>query len=125
MGYTGRRDTQFDPATDGAGPDNNSDDNSGWGVDDLITAPAPTRRRLSRLAARRLIGVGVLVGMAVGLYWAIFCAELLAPVLAYVGPARDLIDWVAADPKRAWGALAVLVIPHIGLYYMLFDDRSR
>lgn len=63
--------------------------------------------------------------MALGLYWAIFRTELLAPVLAYVGPARDLIDWVAADPKRAWGALAVLVIPHIGLYYMLFDDRSR
>lgn len=121
MAYTGRRDTQFDPAIKGAGPA----DNSARAVDAQFTEPTPRRRRLSALAIRRLIGVGVLAGMALGFYWVIFRTALLAPVLAYVGPARDLIDWVAADPMRAWGALAVLVIPHIGLYYLLFDDKNR
>lgn len=121
MGYTDRRDTQFDPAIEGAVPD----DEPARAANDQFTEPAPRRRKLSGLVVRRLVGVAVLAGMALGLYWAIFRTELVAPVVAYVGPARDLIDWVVADPKRAWGALAVLVIPHIGLYYMFFDERNR
>ncbi|WP_434598375.1 hypothetical protein [Streptomyces sp. A5-4] len=49
---------------------------------------------------------------------------MLAPLLAYVGPVKDFIGWVVEDPGRAWIALAALVIPHIGLYYLLFEDRK-
>jgi len=120
MGYNDGQGAQLDPAGEGAVPDK-----SARAANDRFTEPGPRRRRLTGLAIRRLIGVAVLAGMALGLYWVIFRTELLAPIVAYVGPARDLIDWVVADPKRAWGALAVLLIPYIGLYYMLFDDRNR
>jgi hypothetical protein len=45
-------------------------------------------------------------------------------VLAYAELVKDGITWVIEDPKRAWMAFAVLVIPHIGLYYLLFEDRK-
>jgi len=121
MGYADRRDAQFDPASECETPD----DKSVRVAHDQFTAPASRRKRLNGLAVRRVIGVGALAGMALGLYWIVFRTDLLTPVLAYVGPTRDLIAWVAADPMRAWGALAVLLIPHIGLYYLLFDDRNR
>ncbi|MEU9602621.1 hypothetical protein AB0E06_38250 [Streptomyces sp. NPDC048109] len=44
--------------------------------------------------------------------------------MAYVGPVREFIGWVVEDPGRAWIALAALVIPRIGLYYLLFEDRK-
>ncbi|MEU3051596.1 hypothetical protein ABZ705_34860 [Streptomyces sp. NPDC006984] len=62
--------------------------------------------------------------MAYGIFHVIFRTEVLAPLLAYVGPVREFIGWEFGDPGRAWIALAALVIPHIGLYYLLFEDRK-
>lgn len=88
---------------------------------------AGRRRRISprfALFLRRGIGLAIALGMAYGIFHVIFRTEVLAPVLAYVGPVKDFIDWVIEDPGRAWIALAALVIPHIGLYYLLFEDRK-
>ncbi|MGW3197170.1 hypothetical protein ACWDBD_21780 [Streptomyces sp. NPDC001118] len=78
----------------------------------------------SALFVRRGTGLAIALGMAYGIFHVIFRTEVLAPVLAYVGPVRDFISWVVEDPGRAWVALAALVIPHIGLYYLLFEDRK-
>ncbi len=89
-------------------------------------APTGRRRLMSPRAAlttRRLIGLAVVVAMAYGIFHVVFRTELLAPVLAQLGPVQNGIEWVVADPARAWGALAAIVIPHIGMYYMLFEDR--
>lgn len=88
---------------------------------------AGRRRRIgprSALFVRRGIGLAIALGMAYGIFHIIFRTEVLAPVLAYVGPVKDFIGWVVEDPGRAWIALAALVIPHIGLYYLLFEDRK-
>ena len=61
---------------------------------------------------------------AYGIFHIIFRTEVFAPVLAYVGPVKDFIGWVVEDPGRAWIALAALVIPRIGLYYLLFEGRK-
>ncbi|MDW6057976.1 hypothetical protein SAZ11_07725 [Streptomyces sp. FXJ1.4098] len=85
------------------------------------------RRRIgprSALFVRRGIGLTIALGMAYGIFHIIFRTEVFAPVLAYVGPVKDFIGWVVEDPGRAWIALAALVIPHIGLYYLLFEDRK-
>ncbi|MEU3196920.1 MULTISPECIES: hypothetical protein [Streptomyces] len=76
------------------------------------------------LFVRRGIGLAIALGMAYGIFHVIFRTEVFAPVLAYVGPVKDFIGWVVEDPGRAWIALAALVIPHIGLYYLLFEDRK-
>ncbi|MFF8902615.1 hypothetical protein ACF082_34675 [Streptomyces lydicus] len=73
---------------------------------------------------RRGIGLAIALGVAYGIFHVIFRAEVLARVLAYVGPVKDFIGWVVEDPGRAWIVLAALVIPHIGLYYLLFEDRE-
>lgn len=62
--------------------------------------------------------------MAYGIFRIIFRTEVFAPVLTYVRPVKDFIGWVVEDPGRAWIALAALVIPHIGLYCLLFEDRK-
>ena len=72
---------------------------------------------------RRFIGVLLALGMAYGVFHVVFRTDLLGPVIAQIGPIRDGIDWVLADPSRAWMALAVLVIPHIGAYYLFFEDH--
>lgn len=85
------------------------------------------RRELNPRAGlfiRRLIGLAIAVGLAYGIFHVVFRTDVLAPVLAYAEPVRNGIDWVLADPTRAWGALAAIVIPHIGAYYMLFEDRK-
>lgn len=55
--------------------------------------------------------------MAYGVFHIFFRAEVLAPVLADVGPVKDSISWVFEDPGQAWIELAALVIPHIRLYF--------
>ncbi|PZT91037.1 MAG: hypothetical protein DI630_29980 [Gordonia sp. (in: high G+C Gram-positive bacteria)] len=99
--------------------------------DELVTpdtGPDSARRRglnpRTTLRIRRGIGLAIMLGIAYGIFHILFRTDLLEPLLAYVDPAKQLIDWVAADPKRAWGALAVVVIPHIGMYYLLFEDRK-
>ncbi|GHB82340.1 hypothetical protein GCM10010306_091150 [Streptomyces umbrinus] len=76
------------------------------------------------LFVRRGIGLAIALGVAHGIFHIIFRTEVLAPVLAYVGPVKDFTGWVVEVPGRAWIALAALVIPHIGLYYLLFEDRK-
>ncbi|MFF4409496.1 hypothetical protein [Streptomyces sp. NPDC001404] len=91
------------------------------------SATAGRRQRIgprSSLVVRRGIGLAIALGMAYSIFHAIFRTEVLAPVLAYVGPVKDFTGWVVEDPGRAWIALAALVIPHIGLYYLLFEDRK-
>ncbi|WP_329142732.1 hypothetical protein OIU91_03935 [Streptomyces sp. NBC_01456] len=85
------------------------------------------RRRISPrsvLFVRRGTGLAIALGMAYGIFHVIFRTEVLTPALAYVGPVKDFIGWVVEGPGRAWIALAALVIPHIGLYYLLFEDRK-
>ena len=85
------------------------------------------RRGLSpraSLTVRRLLALSIAVGIAYGIFHVVFRTDILDPVLAYAGPLKNGIDWVLEDPKRAWAALAVLVIPHIGMYYLLFEDRK-
>ncbi|NUQ96217.1 MAG: hypothetical protein HOY79_06505 [Streptomyces sp.] len=78
----------------------------------------------STLFVRRGIGLAIALGMVYGIFHVIFRTEVLAPVLVYVGPVKGFIGWVAEDPGRAWIALAALVVPHIGLYCLLFEDRK-
>lgn len=75
------------------------------------------------LAVRRLLGVAIAVLGSYGIYHVVFATDLFAPVLANAASLKEGIDWVVEDPKRSWAALAVLVIPHIGLYYLLFEDQ--
>ncbi|WP_433855096.1 hypothetical protein [Streptomyces kronopolitis] len=85
------------------------------------------RRRISPhsvLFVRRGTGLAIALGMAYGIFHVVFRTDALAPVLAHVGPVKDFIGWVVEDPGRAWIALAALVIPHIGLYYLPFEDRK-
>lgn len=76
------------------------------------------------LTVRRLLAVSIAVGLAYGIFHVVFRTDVLDPVLAYAEPLKNGIDWVIEDPKRAWAALAVIVIPHIGMYYLLFEDRK-
>ncbi|MFD3970241.1 hypothetical protein [Streptomyces cyaneofuscatus] len=62
--------------------------------------------------------------MAYGIFHITFRTEVFSSVLAYAGPVQEFIGWVVEDPGRAWIALATLVIPYIGLYYLLFEDRK-
>ncbi|MFE6939671.1 hypothetical protein [Streptomyces chartreusis] len=78
----------------------------------------------SALFVRRGFGLAIALGMAYGIFHVIFRTGVFAPALAYVGPVKDFIGWVVEDPGRAWIALAALVIPHIGLYYLLFEGRK-
>lgn len=85
------------------------------------------RRGLSpraSLTLRRLLAFSIAVGIAYGIFHVVFRTDVLDPVLAYAGPLKNGIDWVLEDPNRAWATLAVLVIPHIGMYYLLFEDRK-
>lgn len=85
------------------------------------------RRGLSpraSLIVRRLLALSIAVGIGYGIFHVIFRTDVLDPVLAYAEPLKNGIDWVLEDPRRAWAALAVLVIPHIGMYYLLFEDRK-
>ncbi|TLS46048.1 hypothetical protein FE633_10865 [Streptomyces montanus] len=96
-------------------------------VEPQSSAAMGRRRRIgprSALFVRRGTGLTIALGMAYGIFHVIFRTEVFAPVLAYVGPVKDFIGWVVEDPGRAWIALAALVIPHIGLYYLLFEDRK-
>lgn len=93
--------------------------------DERSESAAARKRRspLASLVVRRSLGIAVALGMAYGVFHVVFRTDILAPALAYVGPAKDGIDWVLADPARAWMALAALAIPHIGAYYFFFEDR--
>jgi hypothetical protein len=85
------------------------------------------RRGLSpraSLTMRRLLALSIAVGIACGTFQVVFRADILGPVLAYAEPLKNGVDWLLEDPKRAWAALAVLVVPHIGMYYLLFEDRK-
>lgn len=75
------------------------------------------------LLIRRLIGMGIMLAVAYAVFHVIFLTNLLDPLLVYAEPVKAGIAWVMEDPMRAWGALAVIIIPHISLYYLLFDDR--
>lgn len=90
------------------------------------THKAGVRDRLrSPLLIRRTIGVGLILAFAFGVFHVIFQTDLLALLLDQAEPATDAIAWVKEDPKRAWGALAAVIIPHLGLYFAIFDDRNR
>ncbi|WP_424863086.1 hypothetical protein [Streptomyces sp. MMS24-I29] len=73
---------------------------------------------------RRLLGLTIVLGIAYGIFHAVFRTGILAPLLVYAEPVKAAVDWVVEDPRRAWTALAVIVIPHIGLYYLIFEDRK-
>lgn len=79
------------------------------------------------LRKRRLIVTGVLLLLSLGLISLFLFTDLFdpltKPLLAQMKPVQQGIDWVLADPKRAWAALAVAIIPHVGLYFMIFEDR--
>lgn len=89
----------------------------------LGTPRSKRRNRAVSMAVRRPIGVALALAMAYGVFHVVFRTDVLAPALAYVQPAKDGINWVLADPRRAWVALAALAIPHIGAYYLFFEDR--
>lgn len=97
------------------------------GITPQPIAAVDRRSRLNprtSLFVRRGIGLAIALGLAYGIFHVVFRTDVLAPVLAHVGPVKDFIGWVVEDPGRAWIALAALVIPHIGLYYLLFEDRK-
>ena len=81
------------------------------------------KRHIGSMIVRRSLGLAIALGIAYGIFHVVFRTDVLAPALAYVGPVKDGIDWVLADPARAWMALAALAIPHIGAYYFFFEDR--
>lgn len=62
--------------------------------------------------------------MAYDIFHIIFRTQVFAPVLAYVGPVKDFIGWMVEEPGRAWITLAALVIPHVGLHYLIFEDQK-
>lgn len=76
------------------------------------------------LRIRRTIGLLLIAGFSYAAYHVVFHTQLLEPMLAQVVPVQGLLEWVVADPHRTWMAAAVLVIPHIGLHFLLFDDRN-
>lgn len=78
----------------------------------------------SALFVRHGTGLAIALGMAYGIFHVIFRTEVLTPAPAYVRPVKDCIGWAVEDPGRAWTPLAALVVPHIGLYYLLFEDRK-
>lgn len=97
---------------------------------DLETAYSSTepQMRTPRMAhgrtwVRRSIGIALMAIMCAGVYWLIFHTSVLAPVFELAAPIEDGINWIIADPQRAWMGAALVVIPHIGLYYMFFEER--
>jgi hypothetical protein len=73
---------------------------------------------------RRIIGLALMAVMFGGIYFLVFRSGLLTPLFTELFPQlADRIAWVVADPKRTMISLAVLLIPHIGLYYALFENR--
>ncbi|WP_327357866.1 hypothetical protein [Streptomyces sp. NBC_01304] len=107
----------YEPETQAIAPD----------AEPQSSAATGRRRRISSRSAlfvRRGIALALALGMAYGIYHIIFRTEVLAPALAHVGPVKNFIGWVIEDPRRAWIVLAALVIPHIGLYYSLFEERK-
>lgn len=98
-------------------------------VDQVAAEPSRMTRMRKKmrepLFIRRTIGVALISAFAFGVFHIVFQTDLLNPLWAQAQPVADFIDWVKDDPRRAWVAAAGLVIPHIGLYYMLFDDNSR
>lgn len=92
--------------------------NNAWGSSNEV----PSKSRV-RLRVRRLLALAVMAAMVYGLYFLVFRTTLAAPVLAHAGPVRDGVEWIIADPSRAWIALTVLAIPHLGLYMLLFGDN--
>lgn len=82
-------------------------------------------RRLLRAALRprRLVGVAFMLAVAYGVFHLIFRTDVLDPVLEAVGPVREGIEWVQADPSRAIVALGVVIFPHLALYVLLFENH--
>lgn len=82
------------------------------------------RSRLHRLLRpRRVLGLLLMLAMAYGVFHLVFLTDLLDPVLAHTDQIRRGVDWVTEDPSRVVVALAAFALPHIGLYYLLFEDR--
>jgi|SRR5699024_4872969 len=100
-------------------------------LDDLDAIQAKMTKSRSRstggrggsLALRRTVGITLMAGMAFAIYWIIFHTTIAEPVLALISPMQDGVDWILEDPSRAWMAVAAIVIPHIGMYYLIFEDR--
>lgn len=84
---------------------------------------SPRRSTRSGLLVRRLVGLGLILGIAYAVFHVVFLTDLLAPLLAYAAPIEQGIAWVAEDPMRAWIALAAIIVPHIGVYYMIFENK--
>jgi len=80
---------------------------------------ARRRRRLGRVA-----GVLVAMGMFWGLVWLVGFSSVTEPLRAQAGPAVVFVKDVIDNPAKAWTAVAVLLVSHIGILTFIFDDRN-
>lgn len=84
--------------------------------------PVPGGRRRRRASKNRIIAGLLFAAMLAALFWVIFFTDLLTPLMAYVEPAYDFVDWVKEDPKRLMISAATVALSYIGLYTTLFGD---
>lgn len=84
-------------------------------------------RRRRGLRVRRLVGVAILLVFVWGFIWLAFFSGLADPVAAAAAPFLDKTAALINDPLGIdWGgklvAVALVVIPHMGLLLFILDD---
>lgn len=87
------------------------------------SAMSVQQRRYRRRWWRRGIAAFIILVVPLLLWYLIAHTDVVTPLLESAAPIQEGVDWVLADPQRALMALAVLIIPNLGLYFFIFEDR--
>lgn len=86
------------------------------------------RPRSSKLFVRRLIGIAFIAAVVAAVIWFVLYSPIGQNAFAQVRPVYHKAMAMINDPLGIdWGgqfmSIAVLLISHIGLYMMFFDDK--
>lgn len=86
-------------------------------------ARADRRAHLVQRAVRIVMGVGLLSLLTGALVLGVWSTGVLDPLIGQTDDIRSNLQAMADDPQRAWLAVAAVLIPNIGLYVLLFENR--
>lgn len=91
-------------------------------------AHAPGRGKV--LSFQRLLAVAIIIAVGWGLFWLLFRSGLADPAIAMVTPIWDSTVKMIEDPLGIdWAgklmAIAMVMVPHLGMLFFIFDADHR
>lgn len=83
-----------------------------------------------QLNISRTIAVAIMLAVLWGLFWVFFISGLADPVIEAATPAYTHVANLINDPLGIdWGgqlmAVALIMVPHLGILFFMFDDSMR